>query len=284
MNSQTRLPDLSKLKIISFKLFLFVLFSFSVFLNIENWKKCQPTENKDVAKQTRQKELTIEHRQIPILDLPLEYFSNKNVMWGIVKDRNDKSINGYKTVALNNKVVYQSYPTTAITIRHYFNKKTSVKNKNYSKIKKNARNSMGDHFQAWWKIIDKNYKKYGDTALYFFEKSLIIERSDKFDVDGDGSEELIVEVNGIGRADGGSYQSVIIKNENVVFWVEEDNSRIVPAETNNGFYIEQRIPQDNSPRCCESGRLRTRFVYRDGKFLPVFQQEIKYVMVGREKD
>ena len=92
---------------------------------------------------------------------------------------------------------------------------------------------------------------------------------------------MIVSYNYYGRASGGSTRTDIIKNDTIIFSLGEDESYIKPADTNNGFFVEWRIP-DDTPRCCPEGYRRTRFVFQDGKFIPIYEQEIRYMKVGSE--
>ena len=212
------------------------------------------------------------------LDLPIEYFSDDDVEWGSVKPgfRGDTTtINDYEQVALGNKAVYQSYPTTEITIKDYSSEVQPLKVKPLVDIKKEIQ--PGDIFLSG--RVEENYKEYGALASNYLPDNSI-EETDYFDVDSDGIKEEIIEYNFTNRADAGSSNSDIIKNNNIIFSVKEDNSRIVPADTSNGFYVEWRKQDYVYPRCCEPGFIRTRFVFKEGKFIPLYEQEVKYMIVG----
>ena len=107
---------------------------------------------------------------------------------------------------------------------------------------------------------------------------------DEFDVDGDGKKETIVNYNVTGAADAGSYNSDIVKGDQIVFSVREDNSKIIPADTDNGFYVEWANGEFGSPRCCAEGIMRTRFVWRDNEFAPIYEQEVRYLKIGKGED
>ena len=105
----------------------------------------------------------------------------------------------------------------------------------------------------------------------------------KFDLTGDGNQEKVVVYNSVAAADAGSYHADVIQCDTIIFSVVEDNAAIVPADTTNGFYIEWRSSKDVTARCCPDGFMRTRFVYKDGQFIPLYEQEVKYLKVGKEK-
>ena len=121
-------------------------------------------------------------------------------------------------------------------------------------------------------------------AVHFLKSYIDIEMYDTFDVDNDGVKEKILGLNSIGRASGGSYSAAIVKGNNIIFSVDEDNSFIEKHETGNGFYVEWRNPTDESSRCCQTGYIRTRFVNEGGKFVPIYEQTVRYFMVGKKTD
>lgn len=224
----------------------------------------------------------IECKDYPQFDLPLKYFSIKEVRWGSLggEDKKD-TIEEYNQAALDSKETYQSYPTTTTTIKEYSSEIIPLTTEKFSDVFKKIQENEGD---SWLEVIKDNYRDYGQMAVHFLKSYMDIEMYETFDVDGDGVKEKILGINSIGRASGGSYGAAIVKGNNIIFSVDEDNSFILPHETGNGFYIEWRNPTDESSRCCQTGYIRTRFVYENGKFVPIYEQEIRYFMVGKKKD
>lgn len=213
------------------------------------------------------------------LDVPLEYFSYKDIRWGSAGEGNSGKISDYTQVALEDKAVYQSYPTLVTTIKNYSSETKLLKIRSFDEVMREFTKLEPD---GWGKtVVEANYKKYGNLATNYLPTDNIW-TLEKFDVDNDEGTETIVSYNFTGAADAGSYRSDIIKGKNIIFSVQEDNAGIVPADTPNGFYIEWRSPNDPSARCCAEGFMRTRFVYEDGKFIPLFEQEVKYLKVGKE--
>lgn len=228
--------------------------------------------------------LSKECEKYPLLDIPLKYFSVKDVRWGSVGgDGKEGTMEEYTQAALDGKVAYQSYPTTDTTITEYSSEIIPATTKKYTEVRKEIQKTEGDD-SVWLEYADSNFKEYGQIAVNFLAESQDIELSDDFDVDNDGIKEKILGLNYIGRADGGSFNAAIIKNGKVIFTVSENKSFIVPADTTNGFYVEWKSPNDDSALCCQTGYIRTRFVYENGKFVPVYEQEVRYVLVGKKKD
>lgn len=219
--------------------------------------------------------------EFPWLDLPLKYFSVKNIEWGSVGGAGKEgTMDEYTQVALDSNAVYQSYPTTTITIKKYSADIVPLTTKTWTDVRKKIQETENN--SLWLNEVDKNYKNYGQIAVHFLDNFQDIEMFDSFDVDGDGVKEKILGLNFVGRANGGSYNAAIVKDNKVIFFVEEDESFIVPADTSNGFYVKWRSPDDDSARCCPRGYIKTRFVYEGGKFKPLYEQDVRYVVVGKK--
>ena len=214
------------------------------------------------------------------LDFPVEYFSDKDIQWGSAGKGNSGKISDYTQVALGDKAVYQSYPTIVTTIKDYSSETKPLKTRSFDEVMREFSKLEPD---GWGKtVVEDNYKKYGSLATNYLPTDYIWTLK-KFDVDDDGIAETVVSYNFVGSADAGSYRSDIIKGDNIIFSVQEDNASIVPADTTNGFYVEWRSADDFAPRCCEEGFKRTRFIFKDGKYTPIYEQEVKYLKIGKEK-
>lgn len=251
-----------------------------------NTNPLQPTLNKQLDKNFQ--------NEFGILDLPLEYFYYKDVVWGSLKENsrsNNETISEYSQVALNSKAVYQSYPTTDVTIKNFFNDKRSLKIKSINEILEEIEN-MPEFSEEereptislkgyLIQLAKENYKEYGTLATNYLPNYHIIAVK-SFDIDNDNRPETIVVYNYTKRVDAGSYHSDIIKDNHIIFSVQEDNSSIIPADTANGFYIEWRSGKIFGARCCPEGFVRTRFVFKNGEFVPIYEQEVKYLKVGKK--
>lgn len=212
------------------------------------------------------------------LDLPLDYFSQRDVQWGSAGKGNGDKITDYTQVAIKNLTVYQSYPTLDTTIKNYDNEIIPLKNLTSAEIQQEI-SKVVSYGQTQ---VEDSYKQFG-TLISNYLPDRYIWKTDKFDVDGDGIAKTIVYTNMTGAAGAGSYTFDIIKGNNIIFSMKEDNSMLIPADTSNGFYVEWGQAGDpNAGRCCEEGVKRTRFVFKDNKFIPIYEQEVKYVKIGKE--
>lgn len=241
----------------------------------------QPVSEQNTAKSEKCVNASyVECPEFPWLDLPLKYFSVKDIEWGSAGgDGKEGTMEEYTQVALDSNEVYQSYPTTTTTIKQYSADIVPVTTKKWTDVRKKIYETEDN--SNWLKAVDENYEEYGQLAVHFLDNFQDIEMYDSFDVDEDGIKEKILGLNFVGRADGGSYNAAIIKGDKVIFYVEEDESFIVPADTGNGFYVKWRSPEDDSARCCPMGYVKTRFVLDNGKFVPLYEQDVRYVVVGK---
>ncbi len=213
------------------------------------------------------------------LDFPMEYFSKDDVQWGSLIDgsRDDTKMTNYDEAAIKNIAVYQSYPTTNISIQSYSSEIVPLELSSPSQTQEQI-NKLGD-IEVY--KAQESYKKFGVLVSHYLPDNYIYDIK-KFDVDNDGQDESIVSSTQTFTAGFGSYRTDIVKGNNVIFSIREDNSSIIPAETPNGFYIEWGSVGEFNGRCCEEGVKRTRFVYKDGQFTPLYEQEVRYLKIGKK--
>lgn len=222
------------------------------------------------------------------LNIPYKYFSAEDLQWA-----------GTNQVAYKNIAVYQSYPSLETKIKNYDNLSDNLVNRTMTDIENGFKSKQieidnnlnileGDKinlFDEWRNstIVQSSLNRYGKLNMHYFPEKYI-QLMDTYDVDDDGNKETVFTLNYTDSADGGSTSTDIIKNGKIIFSINESQSKIVQAETNNGFYVEWGIPDDQSPHCCEAGFMRTRFVYEDHIFKPLYEQEVRYIKVGTEDD
>ncbi len=207
---------------------------------------------------------------MPILNLPIRYFA---------KDSIEGSSNGSVVVDEG----YRSFPTTTITLQQsdFINEKDSLPPlKTAEEIFTEIKESSGGEI-PYKDIIQREIKEYGDLALRFFPDEMI--DVEKFDVDMDGKSEIIVSAGSLGENHFPD-RIIIIKNNKIIFAVSPGmpNLRIERSETGNGFYIRW-VPSEGKwgrGLCCPLGYMRTRFVYENGKFKPVYEQEVLYFVAN----
>lgn len=122
----------------------------------------------------------------------------------------------------------------------------------------------------WQKLMQESLNKYGDVVSMYWPDYLV-SSVDEFDVDGDGNFEKIVSmlppgVNGKGsRVD-------IVKNGKIIFSDSDYYAWIEKGDTNNNFFLHWRSGEQFDRGSVE---YKTKFVYGDSKFTPVWEQEIE---------
>jgi len=239
-------------------------------------------KNQEVISQTEtidtEVSLKIAEDNFQPLLLDVTYFNYDDIRWGSAdhyKEFEEGDIRQFSQLALNNTVVYQSYPSTEITLTEYDG---SIREIKALPLEEAIRLLKEDCPMDWpVKSARGNYQKYGSFSTYTLPEQEIFEVK-YFDVDGDNKKETIVHKNFNCRADGGSTSVDIIKDNKIIFSATGDDSIILPADTNNGFYIEQRLA-DDSARCCPTGLLRTRFIFSEENFIPIYEQEVKFLQI-----
>jgi hypothetical protein len=218
--------------------------------------------------------------QFPEISMSINYFSENNIDHGSYGDE------GYSSGSFD-EMAYQSYPTTTIALHKdsYSTKKTILSNPKTldQAIAENDEDCMdyekrGECFGD--RQIIENYGEYGDLASrYLPADSIWVNR---FDVDSDGVDEDIVFVCGIGGNHCPHYVQ-IIKDNKVIFTTDGGGIGISlsPVDSKNGFYLDWRNDDDwaNTGFCCARGYVRTRFVYKDDKFIPVLEQKVYYLRI-----
>jgi hypothetical protein len=209
--------------------------------------------------------------------LPISYFSEKNIRHGS-SDGKD----GWERASLD-EMTYQSYPTTSITLpKNAYS--TDIRDLGNNKsleevIKENSvcgENKNEDC--GYLDQIKENYNEYKELAPYYLPYSTISVK--RFDVDGDGSDEIMV----YGCSVGGNHcpHTVdIIKNNQIIFSVDGVNiADITPVQTGNGFYLDWYNDKDlEGGYCCPFGYVRTKFVYENNRFVPVLEQKVDYLRI-----
>lgn len=116
------------------------------------------------------------------------------------------------------------------------------------------------------KIVDEEIPKYqcDPTGIGFCPKKKYL---DTMDVDMDGKKEQVLEIDqGINH---GVRDLFIIKNNRVVFKIEEAPSSISPTKSNNGFYLT--IGSGNILGMPSTSTI-VRYIYKEGVYLPVWSQ------------
>lgn len=218
----------------------------------------------------------------PELNLPLKYFSDNEIVSG--SGVSDKK-NELDYAVLENG--YQSFPTTNIT----------VPNKDYSNEIKNLplvtsykeifKDTDGDGKVEWDWLYKDQIKEYGDLATRFIPEGYTIIGLEKFDVDADGKNETIISLCGTG-GNHCPHQIIIVKNNKIIFTADTGLTGLdlTKNDSGNGFYMHW-VPTEgkewDTGLCCPPGYMKTRFVYENGVFKPVYEQKVLYFTVNNKK-
>jgi len=213
---------------------------------------------------------------IPILNIPLRYFTDDSVAWGSVnttRDSNDK--NTWSFAAIDGGDAFQSFPITTITLQDFSNESHDL---SITKELKEKSYYVGPIANSY----EEQVEKYGDLAIRFLAVSNAITWVKEFDVDLDGKAEKVVGLCGI---DGNHcpHEIIIVKDNKQIFSTSAGLTGldISKTDTGNGFYV-QWVPTEGKwdrGLCCPLGYIKTRFVYKDGMFMPVYEQEVLYFKV-----
>lgn len=203
----------------------------------------------------------------PYLDLPIKYFPEEDRVWS----------SGEEQVSFKGESEYRSYPTKQITIKDFTNTHETVPKTNT--LNEILSTALDDTEKI---VLADAYNKYPEYSGYL--PAYFVDLKDSFDVDIDGKNEMILSLGGVG---GNHFPHItkIIKNNEVIFSVEETQPTIEETKTHDGFYVNWSNMYKDFPigQCCPTGSTRTRFVFKDNKFIPVWEQEIKYIKIGNPK-
>lgn len=218
---------------------------------------------------------------MPVLDLPLRYFTDDSIAWGSVNtSRNSDDKNTWEYAAVDGGDAYQSFPTKTITLS---SDDFSNNIEQLPPIKSMEQIIEQDvEIDAPWQWLYKDQiKEYGDLATRFLPDESIDAK--KFDVDKDGKDEMIIFLCGVG-GNHCPHHIIVVKDQKIIFSVSAGLTglNISKTETGNGFYVHW-VPAegkwDDRGLCCSLGYIKTRFVYEGGKFIPVYEQEVLYMQI-----
>lgn len=147
----------------------------------------------------------------------------------------------WTSASINNQDVYQSYPSTDISFTDYSNESKPLSSVDMSGYTTGIKKTFG--------------------------------------VEGDGSTETIETLCPSDSMDGYCGEIQIVKGTTVIFHATSDHIDILPSPTGNGFYVKSENDTLQPSRCCALGYVKTRFVYENGTFKPVYEQNVYYLNV-----
>lgn len=205
--------------------------------------------------------------RFPALKMPAEYFDTKQIAGGA------NMLSGVSYSVLNENEGYRSYPSPAISLEGYQNipePLPPIKSDDEIHTPNPEDDFMGSNKQA-------NIDKYGDLARRFVGKAgegWLIDDIITIDLENDGKKEKLISMTKMGANIIGS-RNLIIKDNKVIFSTDPDTfSNIVIANNEKGFFLQW---DDNFKQ--RDGYMVTRFVYDGEKYIPVYEQQIRYVRI-----
>lgn len=217
------------------------------------------------------------NQDFPDLDLPLKYFSRNDLHWSLGgSDTNDDITFG----SFGGESEYRSYPTTEIKVKDYDNKSHLYEKNKHDDGVGISMIQEGDEY--WEGLMKDSQTKYGNFVKMYWPDYLVTGKDD-FDVDLDNNKETILTLS-VPELNHAPHRIDIVKNGKIIFSYSGYQPEIEPSKTNNGFYLLWTSGEQlNSGYCCPSGQMRTRFVYDNHEFNPIWEQEIVYAKIGKQK-
>lgn len=260
-----------------FKVYLPISLITIIFLLFQNNSLNEKVKHTDV-KNTIVKESETNTKILQSISLPLKYISEDLISWGSVNtDRDTKDKSTWKSAAVD--MGSRDTPTTNITLSKddYSNAHEDLP---AIKSIEEITSETNGRITSESLIYQETLAKYGDFGIRFFPTYYPFIKN--FDVDADGKDEKVVYLCGIG-GNHCPHKIVIVKDDKIIFSVSAGMTDLglSPSETNNGFYVEW-VPTDNGwvyGLCCPPGFVKTRFVYTNNEFIPIYEQTHMYVEV-----
>jgi len=212
--------------------------------------------------------------EMPNFHFPLRYFPSSSFAWGSA-NTSIEDTSTWRLAAIGGTDAFQSFPTQTITLSpdDFSNKKEKLRP---------LKSREGILFLAgiFKESFEGQIDEFGDLARRFLPDYSITD-IERFDVDNDGKDEAI-----IGLCSGGNHcphEMIIVQDEKIIFSVSAGltGKTISKTETGNGFYVHW-VPTDDKwdeGLCCPIGYMKTRFVFENDTFVPVYEQEVLYFKV-----
>lgn len=225
---------------------------------------------------------SINVEKAPELSLPLKYFSDNEIVSGSGASDNKNELD---YAVLENG--YQSFPVVDVTLS---NEGYSNEIKELPQIKSDADIFMdfdGDGKIDWEWLYKDQIKEYGDLARRFIPENYTIFNIEKFDVDGDGKNETMISLCGTG-GNHCPHKIILVKNNKIIFTAGEEfvGLDLNKSDSGNGFYMHWTPLEGeewDTGLCCPPGYMKTRFIYENGLFKPVYEQKVLYFKVNNKK-
>ena len=250
------IKEFMKTKIISFILgSLFTIAAFYIFANF------LPSTQQEAANVTSEAVNPIKE---PTLSLPLSYFRREDL----------GSSTGEKTQLDGG---YRSHPATTITFIDFRNTDETLPDMPDEEEWTN----LTDEMTPYSALYAAQHQAHGEIGKRYAGKMEDIDITEA-DVTNDGIPEKILWISDVG-ANHPPHRFHIVQNERIIFeaGVSTFTRNLDPHPTQNGFILEWVDEKHLEGRgmCCPLGYTATRFVFDDGEFVPVYEQDNRYFQV-----
>lgn len=257
-------------------LIILPLFIFSIFVSYNVGVKKATKSNEEFRKQIEESGLDRkvnnetsddDEDKFPPLNMPLEYFD--------AKERNPPRYTQKDYDLILDTPSYRSYPTTTISLKPEMYSSTATAPPPIKSDSEIHTSNPDLDFRGGAK--QNNIAKYGDLARRFVGEAGELDVIDDVryaDVDNDGSKETLLSLS-ITGANILDQWDVVVKGSKVIFSTQQGSfSTLTPAKNGNGFFL-QWIDDPWS----RDGHTTTRFIFDDERFIPVYEQQTKYVRI-----
>lgn len=217
-----------------------------------------------------------------VLDLKQDYFDDLLALWGSGTESGEFIGEGF-----DSEYAARSAPRPINHPIEIKQEKIVIERIKPNEIGRNFSSDNSDNYflSLESKAKEENSKKYGKLIGEFFaEWSQEIDSVEEADVDRDGIPEKLVTTSDIG-ANHPPHHAHVVKDNVIIASVELISGYIKPAKDGNGFYVKDPSPVGDwgpgmsylFPLCCPVGYRIYRAVFEDGRFVPVWEQDIPYL-------
>lgn len=210
---------------------------------------------------------------------PLKYFSSKDIVSGS-GGSSSTDLSDWDSAVFDSG--YRSFPTTTISIKGYENTDKELPKLPTDEEWNNLLNSI-EAVGVRDSYIE-SAKENGDLGkrYKFIDYGYDIGNINA-DITGDGINENIIAIYDGGNHGPSEYQ--IIKDNKIIFTIKTGDFPIfvgvIPDPSSNGFTVKWNSSEMlTNGYCCPTGHISTRFVYENGKFMPMYEKKELYFEVN----
>lgn len=208
----------------------------------------------------------------PTLNLPLNFFSYDNVRSGSAGGEYPN----WQSARFSNG--FRSFPTTTIQFNDYSNEHIELPDLP-TDTEWNLLIAEGSPFNWLYKEQGDNY---GDLGRRFSNDNMLMSLVESVDVTGDGIPETVLALGDMG-GNHQPYYYKIVQDDKIIFESGKGTAQLAglePDSTGKGFTLSWRDDKHlTQGLCCAIGNYKTRFVYTDGVFMPLYEQEELYYQI-----